>query len=94
MSFLAKLFGRGGGKSAAAQEAVAHDHKGFAIYVAPIKDTGGYRVAARIEKEINGELKSHQMIRADTVASLAEAEQISLHKAQTFVDQMGDGVFG
>ena len=53
MSFLKKLFGGGGGSSAAPAEM----HNGFAIYAEPLKDGGTYRIAARIEKEIDGELK-------------------------------------
>lgn len=94
MSFWSKLFGgtsgsTGGGKATSN----LHEHKDFQIDVAPMKESGGYRVAATITKDVEGELKTHQMIRADTIASLEEAEEVTLHKAKQFIDQMGDGIF-
>ncbi|CUH62574.1 hypothetical protein TL5118_00079 [Thalassovita autumnalis] len=93
MALFSKLFGGGASKSEP-KGAEPEDHAGFLIYVEPIREGGSYRIGARIEKVIDGELKSHMMIRADTVASQEEAAQISLQKAKSFIDQMGDGVFG
>ncbi|MEX0287373.1 MAG: HlyU family transcriptional regulator [Paracoccaceae bacterium] len=91
MSFLSKLFGGGGGKEPAKAEAV--EHAGFRIYPDPVKEQGGYRVAARIEKDVEGETKSHDMIRADTYASPDTASDASVSKAKQFIDQMGDRIF-
>ena len=51
MSILSRLFGKGKGEAAAAEP---EEHKGFLIFPDPYSDAGGYRVAARIEKEIGG----------------------------------------
>ena len=91
MSLLSKLFG--GGRSAPKPETQPEDYKGFLIFPDPMPGEGGYRIAARIEKEVDGELKTHQMIRADTTQSEEEARKMSLRKARVFIDQMGDGVF-
>ena len=89
MSFLKKLFGGGGGSSAAPAEM----HNGFAIYAEPLKDGGTYRIAARIEKEIDGELKVHSLVRADTLQSLEEAITASTAKAKMLIDQQGESIF-
>ena len=93
MSLFSKLFG---GKSGDGNKSktVPEDYKGFVIFPEPTPDQGGFRIGALIEKEIGGELKSHRMIRADTVPTEDDAKRISLLKAQAFIDQMGDGVFG
>ena len=91
MSFLKKLFGGsgGGGSSSAPPEM----HNGYAIHVDPIKDGGTWRIAARIEKEIDGEVRVHRMVRADTLQSLEEANKASLAKAIMLIDQQGDQIF-
>lgn len=89
MSFLKKLFGGDSGSTAAPAEM----HNGFAIYAEPIKDGGSWRIAARIEKEIGGELKVHHMVRADTLQSLEEAVKATNNKARMLIDQQGDRIF-
>lgn len=91
MSFLKKLFGGvgGGGSSAAPPEV----HNGFTIHVEPMKDGGTWRIAARIEKDVNGEVKVHRMVRADTLQSLDDANAASLAKAKMLIDQQGEQIF-
>ena len=90
MSFLKKLFGGGGGNSPSAAPEI---HNGFSIYAEPVNDTGGWRISARIEKEIDGQLKSHRMIRADTLQGKDAAIEASLAKAKMLVDQQGEDIF-
>ena len=85
MSLWKKLFGGSGGNPAA--EPV--EHKGFLIFPEPIREDGQYRIAARIEK---GD-KVHQLIRADLIRDLDEANEASLGKAKQMIDQLGDGLF-
>ena len=89
MSLFSKLFGGG----AKAPEPQAEEHAGFRIFVEPMPDTGGHRIAARIEKDFDGATKTHQMIRADVCNSLEEAQKISLLKAKALIDQQGDAIF-
>ena len=91
MSLFAKLFG--GGSKTPETPPEPEMHNGFAIYPEPAKGTGGYRIGARIEKEIDGELKSHQMLRADVLGSEEDAKAESLRKAKIFIDQMGERIF-
>jgi hypothetical protein len=93
MSLFSKLFGGGAsGAKSSGPEPIEHD--GFKIYPQPIKETGGHRVAARIEKEIGGEVKTHQMIRADLVADPEEATAITIAKAKQVIKEQGDRLFG
>ena len=90
MSFLSKLFGGG---SASKSEPSPETHKDFRIFVEPVKDGSQYRVCARIEKDFNGETKSHQMIRADSFSTEEQAAEVTLIKAKQFIDQQGDRIF-
>ncbi|MEM1374980.1 MAG: HlyU family transcriptional regulator [Pseudomonadota bacterium] len=84
MSLLKKLFG-GGADTSPPGEA----YKGFEITVAPVKAAGGYRVGAVIRKDD----QSHEMIRADVVASEEEARTTSLLKAKSLIDEQGTTIF-
>lgn len=92
MSFLKKLFGGGGGGQST-PSASSEAHNGYTIHPDPIKDGSVWRIGARIEKEIDGEVKSHRMVRADTLQSHEEAAKASLNKARMLVDQQGDAIF-
>ena len=65
----------------------------FAIYPASQKDNGGYRLAARIEREVGGELKVHHLIRADTLNTEEAANEAAFAKAKQLIDQMGERIF-
>lgn len=90
MSLLSRLFGGGGEKSGATQ--LAEEYDGFKITPDPVKEPGGFRVNALIEKEIDGVLKSHQLVRADTCSSEDEAVHLSILKAKQVIDQQGDSI--
>ena len=92
MSFLKKLFG-GGGRDAPAKSAEAVEYKDFRIFADPSKEAGGYRVGARIEKELGGETKTHTLIRADTIQSLDDAIEVSVAKAKQMIDEQGERLF-
>ncbi len=91
MSLLSKLFGRGG---APKTEAEPETYKEFRIFVEPIREASGYRVSARIEKEVDGETRSHKLIRADICGSEDEARVISAGKARQMIDEQGERLFG
>lgn len=89
MSLLSKLFG---GK-AKVKDIEPELYKEFLIFPEPVRADGGFRIAARIEKEIDGEVKVHNLMRVDTLPSEEEANQASINKSKVFIDQMGNGVF-
>ena len=82
MSLLSRLFG---GKSPKAPKPEARkpseEYKGFRITPDPIREGGQFRIAARIEKDVDGVLRTHQLIRADTTGSVDEAVAMSLAKS-------------
>ena len=90
MSLFSKLFG-GGGKG---PETRAETYNGFTITPDPIKEGPHYRIRARIEKEIGGEVKTHVLIRADTLQDHTAACEASVAKARLMIDQQGEGIFG
>lgn len=92
MSLLSRLFGGGGSDSSAKQP--SETYEGFSITAEPMKDGGSWRLAARIEKEIDGELKSHHLIRADTFQSADEASDAAVAKAKQIIDEQGSRLFG
>lgn len=90
MSFLSKLFGGGGARPG--PEPI--EYEGYSIVPEPMSDAGGYRIAARIEKEIDGAVKTHKLIRADTLQSKEAADTASVNKAKQLIDEQGDRLFG
>ena len=88
MSLLKRLFGGGEPK---APEAV--EYNGFRIFAEPVQEAQGYRIAARIEKDVAGEVKVHQMIRADTISDPVQAADATIGKAKQVIDQMGERIF-
>lgn len=92
MSLWSRFFG-GGKDSGAAASAAVEEYKGFRITPTPIREGSVYRIAARIEKDIEGETRVHELIRADTTASLDEATTASSGKARQIIDEQGDRLF-
>lgn len=90
MSLLSRLFGKAPMKSAAVEPTL---HKGYRIYPEPQKAPGGHRVAARIEKDVDGQTKVHNLIRSDVHASLEDATEATILKSKTAIDQLGDTLF-
>ncbi|WP_424927229.1 HlyU family transcriptional regulator [Amaricoccus tamworthensis] len=90
MSLFSRLFGGSGPK---AQETEPEIYKDFRIYAEPAKEGGSYRMSARIEKDIDGDTKTHMMIRADTFDSADTAVEMSTAKAKMLIDQQGVGIF-
>ncbi|MDA9865104.1 HlyU family transcriptional regulator [bacterium] len=90
MSLFSKLFGG----SASQPEAEPEIYKGFAIIAQPAKEGTRYRIGARIEKAVDGEVKTHELIRADTLDDLTSANEASIGKAKQVIDEQGDRLFG
>lgn len=90
MSILSRLFGRSSAPKPDPEPEIYND---FRIFVEPVREGGRFRVAARIEKEVGGETRTHSMIRADTCDSADAAEELTLRKARQMIDQMGEAIF-
>ena len=93
MSLLKRLFGGGDGSGGGASQPDPEVYKDFTIFPEPAQTQGGYRIGARIEKDVGGELKSHQLIRADVIQTHDEAVEASLGKARQMIDEQGERLF-
>ena len=93
MSLFSKLFG-GGGSGSSAPEAQSEDYNGFTITPTPIREGSEYRVSARIEKQVGEEMKTHTLIRADTMSDNDAANSASIAKAKQMIDEQGERLFG
>ena len=91
MSWFSRLFNGSSGEQPEAEPVL---HEGFRIFVEPVKESAGFRVAARIEKEVGGEVRTHQMVRADTLPTAEAAAEMTLRKAKSLIDQQGESIFG
>ena len=93
--FLKKLFGAGeGGAPPGPDRGKAVEYKGFTIIPAPRPHGGQYLTAAVIEKEVDGALRTHDLVRADTHGSAEDAGTFAVHKAKQVIDEQGERLFG
>ncbi|SNB79250.1 hypothetical protein SAMN07250955_12058 [Arboricoccus pini] len=98
---LGKLFGRLFGSSSSGTDKApsppdrsqAVEYKGFTIIPAPRPHGSQYLTAALIEKELAGETRTHDLIRADTHASADDAKAFAIQKARQVIDEQGDRLF-
>ena len=96
MSLFSRLFGFGGGAGSNGGSGPAlpgESYAGYTITPDPVQDGSRWRIGARIEKEIDGEVMTHRMIRADTLEAQDAAAAASLDKAKMLIDQQGDAIF-
>ena len=59
----------------------------------PCKENAGWRVQAVISKELEGEVKTHQFIRADTIGDRDGAIEMTISKAKRTIDEQGERLF-
>lgn len=92
MSFLKRLFG---GSSAPAGPKVAAEetYEGFHIAATPMPEGGQYRLAANLSKNVDGEERTHRLIRADLFTSEDEAATFAIRKAKQMIDEQGERLF-
>lgn len=94
MSFLKKLFGGGDKSPDSAGTVEESEYKGFQIVTTPINEGGQFRVCAMISKDVDGEMKTHKLIRADMCSTKEEASTIAMRKSQQMIDEQGERVLG
>lgn len=92
VGFLKRIFGGGIGGGASAQ-AATEEYEGFVITSEPISESGQFRLAGTIAKEVNGEMLEHKFIRADQFQSKDQADEFGILKGRQMIDQLGDRVF-
>ncbi|RJX75478.1 transcriptional regulator [Vibrio sinensis] len=92
MGLFSRLFGTKS-KESTTQCIEPIEYKGFLIYPEALSESGQYRIAGRIERLINDELKSHRFIRSDVLSNEQDANDFMLKKAQLYIDQMNGSIF-
>ena len=93
-SNLFSLFSGGGEK--AAKPAPASEpqiHEGCRIFAEPMKEGNQYRLAGRIEKDVQGQTLVRTFVRADVFTSQDDALECTFRKARQIIDQNGPSLF-
>lgn len=93
MSFFKKLFGGGGSGAKKDQPIDSVDHHGFTIETKSMDADGQFRVCADISKEVDGEVRTHRLIRADIFPTKQGASDESIRKAKIMIKEQGDRLF-
>mgnify|MGYP001034127387 CR=1 FL=1 len=98
MSFFKKLFGGGeaadGGAGRAPGTLGEEEYKGFLIKAIEMRAGSEYQLAGTIEKDVGGEHKTHQFVRADRISSKDDLVPLALAKGRQIIDEQGEGLFG
>jgi|TARA_A100001391_G_scaffold87150_1_gene57611 hypothetical protein len=95
MSFWKNLFGGGGEKQPAAPSVDAQEeYEGYLIKATLMKTGGEYQIAGTIEKEIDGETKTHSFIRADKFTDKDDCAAATLGKGRQIIREQGRFLFG
>ncbi len=93
MSFFKRLFGRRSDGVTASFAPESQDYKDHTIFAEPVKDNGQWRLAGRVVKTVDGEVKEHKFVRADLFSSREDAVVFAFKKGELIVDQMGKNLF-
>ncbi|MGL3605787.1 HlyU family transcriptional regulator [Rhizobium sp. G187] len=95
MSILSRILSifTGSAPSAAEAPAAAQSYKDCRILALPIAEGSQYRLAGRIEREMEGQLLERSFIRADVFTSRDDAVEGAFRKAQQIIDQNGASLF-
>lgn len=91
VGFLKRIFG--GGISGASAPAATEEYEGFVITATPISESGQFRLAGMVTKDVNGEMQEHKFIRADQFTTKDQAEEFAMLKGRQMIDQLGDRIF-
>ena len=94
MSFLKRLFGGGKPESPKKVDGPTEEYEGYLIRSTPQNEGGQLRLCGIISKEVNGEMRTHQLIRADILPSADEAHKACFRKARQVIDEQGDRLLG
>lgn len=93
MSFWKNLFGGGGGEPRQEAPAPGEEYNGFTIRATPMSVGSEFQLAGRIEREIDGELKTYDFVRADRMSSRDDAVALAVSKGRQIIDEQGVGLF-
>ncbi len=89
---LKKMFS-GGGSGAPAPGADPVEYNGYTIQPTPVKAAAGWQVRAVITREIDGEVVSHEFVRADAFTDMTATIDTTILKAKRTIDEQGERLF-
>ena len=90
--FLDRVLGsKEGGSRAKPADVVTYEE--FEIRPAPVQEGNGWRVQATIVKEVDGDVREHVFVRADSCADHESAVALTVRKARRLIDEQGDKLF-
>lgn len=96
MSFWKSLFGGGSGEPKAKGDGslATEEYKGYTIKAVAMQSGSEHQLAGAVEKTAeDGEIKTHNFVRADKFGSRDDAIAASLGKGRQLVDEQGDALF-
>lgn len=94
MSFWKNLFGGGSGSAPKEPETGdSESYKGFTIRAKLMPVGSEYQLAGIIEKEVDGEVKVYEFVRADRFSSRDDVQSFALAKARQIIDEQGSMLF-
>ena len=64
------------------------------VFAVPQREGNQFRLAGRIEKQVDNETLVRNFIRADVFTSVDDAVETTFRKAQQIIDQHGASLFG
>lgn len=93
-TLLKKVFGAGSeDQSEADSLGDAIEYKGYQIFLKPRPLGGQFGVGGVIRKVTDEETREHIFIRADQAPSQSLCNEITLQKAKSAIDSLGDSLF-
>ena len=92
IEFIKRIFGNPSAKKGAKGIPSTY-YNDFEIRPAPVQDSNGWRVSGTIAKEVDGTLKEHEFVRADSCSDKESAVALTLRKARQFIDERGERIF-
>lgn len=87
------MFSGGGAAPSTAPAAEPQSHAGCTIYAEPMREGSQYRLAGRIEKQVDGKVMVRSFVRADMFTSMDDALECTFRKARQIIDQNGASLF-
>lgn len=100
-SFLSNILSMFSGREVAKAEASSaktapapsQSYNDCQIFAVPQREGNQFRLAGRIEKQVDGQLLIRSFIRADVFSSVDDAVETTFRKAQQIIDQNGSSLF-
>lgn len=92
-NILSVFTGGSKGSAPSAPDAEPQAYQDCLIHASPIREGSQYRLAGRIEKQVDGETLERSFIRADIFTSLDDALECTFRKARQIIDQNGASLF-